>query len=104
VSPGSGSTDARRVRRPSRDHVDAGRPPGLVFEAWHGTADWHRTMVTAQDVSRISAEFLEEERQTLPTSGFASEYLCEFTDSDGAVFDAETVRAALSDEVKPLWR
>ena len=77
---------------------------GWFYAAWTGTEPWHRTKVTAREVPRICAEFLEEERRSLPASVFQSEYLCEFTDTVEAVFSSEDVIGALSNEVQPLLR
>ena len=55
------------------------------------------------DVPRISADFLEEERRSLPTDVFAAEYFCEFCDTLESVFCHEDVHGALSDEVQPLF-
>jgi len=76
---------------------------GWFHAAWTGTESWHRTRVTANEVPRICAEFLEEERRSLPASVFAAEYLCEFTDTLDSVFASTDVLGALSDEVQPLF-
>lgn len=60
-------------------------------------------MVTAHEVPRVSAEFLEEERRNLPANVFAAEYLCEFADTVEAVFSTDDVMDALSDDVQPLF-
>ena len=76
---------------------------GWFHAAWAGTEAWHRTKVTANEVPRISSEFLEEERRSLPASVFAAEYMCEFSDTLESVFASEDVRNALSDEIQPLF-
>jgi hypothetical protein len=76
---------------------------GWFWEAWSGREPWHRTRVPADEVPRISAEFLDEERRTLPTLVFASEYECEFVDPLASVFASEDVFAALDDDLVPLF-
>ena len=56
----------------------------------------------ATECPRISAAFLAEERATIGDRGFRQEYLCEFVQTDGAVFDPDTVQRAFSYEFKPL--
>ena len=76
---------------------------GWFHSAWSGTEAWHRTKVTAQEVPRISQEFLEEERRSLPANVFAAEYMCEFSDTIECVFASEDLRSAMSDDVLPLF-
>jgi len=77
---------------------------GWWYEAWEdGGADWERVRVEATECPRISAAFLEEERRSLPTLLYRSEYLCEFTDTTDQVFSSDDIRAALSAEVAPLF-
>lgn len=76
---------------------------GWWYELWvNGGPRWHRSMVTAYDVPRISAEFLAEEKARMPDSRFRAEYCCEFTDADDSVFTTEEVMAALDDELEPM--
>jgi hypothetical protein len=76
---------------------------GWFHAAWTGSEAWHRTRVTAYQVPRISAEFLEEERRSLPATVFAAEYECQFSDTLESVFGNEDVRAAMSDDIEPLF-
>ena len=77
---------------------------GHFFEAWeHGGDLWERTKVTADQCTRISADFLDEERAVLGEMVFRSEYLCEFVDCDTACFPSEIIAQAFSLEVRPLW-
>ena len=76
---------------------------GWFYGAWSSSERWHRTKVTASQVTRISPEFLEEERRSLPANVFAAEYECVFGDSLASVFSTEDVLDALSDEVEPLF-
>jgi hypothetical protein len=76
---------------------------GWFHRAWEGTELWHRTRVTANEVPRISPDFLEEERRNLPANVFAAEYMCEFSDTIESVFSSQDVRGAMSDEIQPLF-
>jgi hypothetical protein len=77
---------------------------GHFFEAWeNGGESWERIKVTAYDCPRISAEFLAEEKATMPHNWFAAEYLGEFTDTEDSVFRYDDVMNALSDDVRPFF-
>lgn len=76
---------------------------GAFFEEWTNGTGWQRFEVTAHDCPRISREFLEEEAKTLGPRWFRQEYECSFEETQDSVFDYETVEAAISDEVEPLF-
>ena len=76
---------------------------GIFHQEWTGGEGWERYRVTAEECPRISAGFLEEERRALPAWAYRQEYCCSFEQTDDAVFDAEMVEAAITDEVKPLF-
>ena len=76
---------------------------GFFYELWeHGGPEWYRVSVPATECPRISKEFLEEERSSLGAEWFRQEYLCEFTESEGAMFTREMVEAALDAGVEPI--
>ncbi len=75
---------------------------GVFFEEWTNGAGWRRYEVPATQCPRISPEFLEEERRTLPTRVFRQEYECCFEETEDSVFAHEDVLAALDPEVTPL--
>jgi hypothetical protein len=78
---------------------------GFFYEEWSEEArarSWQRVKITAPEVSRISPEFLVEERQALGERWFRQEYLCSFEDTVDAVFAWEDIQAALSNDVLPL--
>lgn len=77
---------------------------GWFYEAWQSGGDeWERIRITADRCPRITPEFLEQERRALPRPVFEAEYLCLFRDPEGAVFSAEDIERAVSDEVEPLF-
>jgi Terminase large subunit, T4likevirus-type, N-terminal len=76
---------------------------GWFHAEWSGAGDWERVRVTADQVPRITPEFLAEERQAMGDRWFRQEYCCSFEDTIDAVFAYEDIQAALSNEVKPLF-
>jgi hypothetical protein len=77
---------------------------GHFYEAWeHGGDTWDRILVSAQDCPRISKDFLDSERRSMPTLWFGSEYRCEFVDTVDQVFSSADIDAAISDTVQPLF-
>jgi hypothetical protein len=76
---------------------------GWFYNEYTGTEPWERTRITAYECPRISREFLEQEKRTMPPMWFNAEYLCEFTDTEDQVFTTEHVMAAMSSAVEPLF-
>lgn len=70
---------------------------GFFFTEWNeGGNDWQRVKVMATECNRISPAFLGEERTKLGPRLFSREYECEFSSADDAVFDFDSVRAAMT--------
>jgi hypothetical protein len=60
---------------------------GFFWDAWmHGGEDWLRIQASADQISRISAKFLEAERRALGLACFRQEYFCSFEALEGLVF------------------
>lgn len=76
---------------------------GFFYEAWTKGEEWERTKVTAPECPRIPADFLKAEKRSMPDSWFRQEYLCEFMDTEGAVFRYDDVMAAMRDDLEPLF-
>lgn len=76
---------------------------GHYYEAWAGGEAWERVRVPASDCPRISASFLEEERQAMGVRWFRQEYECEFEASEDSVFRRDEIDAAFSTEVEPMF-
>ena len=76
---------------------------GFFFREWTEGDGWERTRITANECPRISAEFLESERRSMPASWFASEYMCEFVESENGVFSHADVMRAVDDSIEPLF-
>lgn len=57
---------------------------GFFYQEWHGTGDWERVRVTADQCPRIPKDFLEEERRAMGEEWYAQEYLCDFAAASGS--------------------
>jgi len=68
-----------------------------------GGPEWERVKVTAPECTRISPEFLDQERRSMPADSYAAEYMCEFRSSeDNSVFNYEDISATIDDSIEPL--
>jgi len=76
---------------------------GHFFEAWIGKNAWERVEIPATMCPRITAEFLEEERLSMPDWWFLQEYMCEFGDTIDGMFTHDQIMDAHSDDVQPLF-
>jgi Terminase large subunit, T4likevirus-type, N-terminal len=76
---------------------------GVFYEEWTGGHGWERYEVPASECPRITEEFLDEERSSLPPFIFRQEYECSFEETDDQVFTTEMIDRAVTDEVKPLF-
>jgi len=76
---------------------------GWWYEAYeHGGASWERTMITALECPRISAEFLEEERREMGEWWYMQEFFCTFMDAQSAAFRSEDIARAFAEEIE-VW-
>lgn len=75
---------------------------GWFYDEWTGAAEWDRVRVTALECPRITPEFLAEERAAMPRQWFASEYLCEFSDTATQFFSTDEVDRAFHDDIVAL--
>jgi hypothetical protein len=76
---------------------------GVFFEEWTSGAGWERYEVSAEECPRITPEFLEEEREALPSWVYRQEYECSFEETEDQVFTHEMVERAVTSEVTPLF-
>jgi hypothetical protein len=76
---------------------------GVFYDEWTNGLGWERYEVPASQVPRISPEFLEEERATLPAWVYRQEYECSFEDTEDQVFSTELIDGAITNEIKPLF-
>lgn len=75
---------------------------GFFYEAWINEDGWQKHMITAQQCSRISPEFLESERKSMPKAIFEAEYMCAFNQTEDSCFSWDDVQTALSSGAEPL--
>ena len=77
---------------------------GHFHQEWTESGDtWERVEVKASECPRISAEFLEEERNSRGDWWVRQEYQCEFVETVDQVFSYDLVMGALTSEIKPLF-
>ena len=76
---------------------------GVFYEEWSDGHGWERYEVLASQCPRISEEFLEEERASLPPFIFRQEYECSFEEIEDQVFSVDLIDRAVTDEVQPLF-
>ncbi len=65
-----------------------------------GGEEWERIRVRAEECPRISAKFLEEEREAMGERWYRQEYRCEFVDAVSGVFEREVVEVRDHDRVR----
>lgn len=87
---------------------------GWFFRIWDDSAEgqqrraklneqWRRTAVTADEIPRIDAQFLEDERIELGDRWFRQEYYLAFLDSIDAVFSQSVIHGARTEGIEPLF-
>ena len=76
---------------------------GVFFKEWSEGEGWERYEVPAAECPRISPEFLEEEREALPSWVYRQDYECSFEETEDQVFTHEMVERAVTSEVTPLF-
>jgi hypothetical protein len=77
---------------------------GWFYEAWCHGEGWHRVKVTADECSRISAEFLADSLTELGPLIYSQEFQCQFVDSEQTVFATALIEAAMDDSFEPFIR
>lgn len=75
---------------------------GWFYESWISLSSWERYEVPVTHCPRISAQFLQEEREALGI-WYPQEYECRFLQPEGAVFDYEHIEAMLDPSLEPLF-
>jgi hypothetical protein len=76
---------------------------GFFYEEWTQKNNWSRLKITADQCSRISPEFLDEERKSLGPHRFAQEYFCEFLETSYQVFGRDLITSAFDRSIAPLF-
>jgi hypothetical protein len=75
---------------------------GWWFDEWENGEDWQKYTIEATKCPRISPQFLEAERKSMPRPVFESEYMCIFSEAEDCVFSYADLMASFSNEVIPL--
>lgn len=75
---------------------------GVFHDEYVNGSGWERYEVPATEIPRITPEFLEEERLTLGPWRYRQEYLCQFEETEEALFSYEDMQGAITDEVQPF--
>ena len=75
---------------------------GYFFENWEHGEGIERIKIIGRECPRISAEFLEQQRNKLGPTLFAQEFEGEFTDADTSAFSSELIELALVDDFAPF--
>jgi hypothetical protein len=75
---------------------------GFFFDVWtNGSlSEWQKIEITALDCPRITNEFLESEKASMPLFLFEQEYFCKFTDSETQIFPSELIQAAIDHNLR----
>jgi len=75
---------------------------GWYFREWTEGLGWERHQITALQCPRITPEFLDQERKSMPQAAFDAEYMCVFGESTDSVFGYDLVAGAVSKDIEPL--
>jgi hypothetical protein len=75
---------------------------GHFFDEWHNPQDWHRISIPANECSRISADFLKQEKASLGEWWFQQEYMCQFVETEDQLFRYNEIMEALDDKIRPV--
>lgn len=75
---------------------------GWFWSAWSSEERWRRVNVTADQISRITPEFLAEERVSLGERFYQQEYFGAWNDMVNAAFSHEDIMAAFDCNLQPL--
>jgi hypothetical protein len=76
---------------------------GFFYDEWQQRAVWDWFEIPADMCPRISKEFLEQERKSLPLPWFNQEYRCIFGDLTDTLFPLDLVRSAARTGIGPLF-
>jgi len=76
---------------------------GHFYHAWAGlSSKWQRESVTADQVSRISADYIDEMRSEYGPWKFQQEFYCKFVEADDQFFSDAAIERAFSRDVPLL--
>ncbi|MCX6677399.1 MAG: terminase family protein [Methanothrix sp.] len=76
---------------------------GHFHKIWtEGGPEWLKIKVTADQIPRISPEFLANERLNMTESQFLQEYYGEFQEAEGAVFSSDLFKSLANPSVSAM--
>lgn len=77
---------------------------GFFYETWKNgdESEWQKIEIMASDCPRITKEFLESERRSMPEFLYLQEYFCQFTDSTSQVFPSALIEQAVDHSLKAV--
>jgi hypothetical protein len=76
---------------------------GHFHKIWQeGGPEWLKIKVTANEIPRITKEFLDNERLNMSESQFLQEYFGEFQEAEGAVFSSELFKSLANPALSSL--
>ena len=75
---------------------------GFFYEAWAFGTGWEKVKGPATECPRIQPEFLERQREIMGPVRFEQEFLCEFNESDNAMFADVLLERAMDSTIPPL--
>lgn len=77
---------------------------GFFHDVWKNgdVTEWQKIEITATNCPRISDEFLESERRSMPEFMYLQEYHCKFTDSESQIFSSEMISDAIDNSLNAI--
>ena len=75
---------------------------GHFYEVWQNSHGWYKVSIPATECSRITPEFLEQERNSLGEWWFQQEYQCKFVENEDQIFNHDEIMEAIDYEIEPL--
>lgn len=76
---------------------------GFFWDAWSKGDDWERTLITVEQIPRITQEHLNDMRAILGEFMWRQEYFCEFLDPETSVFSSDLIEAMIRHDLEPFW-
>lgn len=76
---------------------------GWFYNAWLNGVGWYKVKVTANECSRISSNFIEEEKKEIGEWWVKQEYYCEFMDTNDQLFSHEDILDSIDDTLKSFY-
>jgi hypothetical protein len=76
---------------------------GFFHALWEGDEPWQRESIRGDEVPRLSAEFLAEQRRLFGERFYRQEFLCSFEDTEDQLFRSDDIAAMFDPTVRPLF-